>query len=431
MKILVAGAGHGGLAAAALLAGAGNSVTVYEKKSRSELGYDWEDRFTFSLIEELTGERIPDDSWRFRGDCAFVSPSYGSSVVIRYSDENRQRIMQRKPLIEMLLSFAQKKGAELIFDSPVSVICDESGVKGLHTPHGDVFADLVIDASGVFSLLRSSLPDKFLIEKKPSTGEVFYVQRAYLSKSGEETTDVPFEVYLCHDREPGLSWCCINDDSVDILIGRINPVSREKFESCAGNFRKKHPCIGNEYVTELSQGTIPVRRPLPVMIAPGYAAVGDSAFMTTPMNGMGIDLSLCAGKILAEEIISRNSCNTGALWNYNVKFIKEYGAPTSRNEGLKNALLKMADSGVDFLFDNGIIQSSDLSGAGADTRLSTLMGKFIRGMRNPAYFFSLLSGLSSGTALKKALLNIPGEYDLKQIEKWLVTVKKAADKSRL
>ena len=423
MKILVAGAGHGGLAAAALLAEAGHSVTVYEKKNRNEMGYDWEDRFTFGIVESLTGEKIPDESWRFRGDCAFVSPSYNSSVIIRYNDENRQRIMQRKPLIEMLISFAERKGVKTEFESPVTVICDESGVKGLHTPAGDVYADLVIDSSGVFSLLRSSLPDSFLIEKKPSTGEVFYVQRAYLSKTGDDTPDVPFEVYLCHDREPGLSWCCINDDSVDILIGRINPVSREKFDSCVENFRKIHPCIGNEYVTDVTQGTIPVRKPLPVMIAPGYAAVGDSAFMTTPMNGMGIDLSLSAGKILAQTIISDNKCDVDTLWKYNVRFIKEYGAPTARNEGLKNALLKMADYGVDFLFENGIIQSSDLSGAGADTRFSTLMGKFIRGMRKPAYFFSLLSGLSSGSALKKQLLRIPEKYDLKQIEKWLDSLK--------
>lgn len=34
MKILVAGAGHGGLAAAALLAKDGHSVTVFEKNTR-------------------------------------------------------------------------------------------------------------------------------------------------------------------------------------------------------------------------------------------------------------------------------------------------------------------------------------------------------------------------------------------------------------
>ncbi|MCR5041882.1 MAG: NAD(P)-binding protein, partial [Clostridia bacterium] len=40
-KIIVAGAGHGGLVAAAHFAKAGYDVTVYEKNAREDLGYDW------------------------------------------------------------------------------------------------------------------------------------------------------------------------------------------------------------------------------------------------------------------------------------------------------------------------------------------------------------------------------------------------------
>ena len=44
-KIIVAGLGHGGIAAAALIAKAGFDVTVYEQKSEGTLGYDWTDIF--------------------------------------------------------------------------------------------------------------------------------------------------------------------------------------------------------------------------------------------------------------------------------------------------------------------------------------------------------------------------------------------------
>ena len=64
-KILVAGAGHGGLAAAALLAAQGYEVEVFEQKKRGELGHDWEDRFAFANLQRAANVReFPAGSWR-------------------------------------------------------------------------------------------------------------------------------------------------------------------------------------------------------------------------------------------------------------------------------------------------------------------------------------------------------------------------------
>ena len=63
-NILIAGAGHGGLAAGILLARAGFSVTLAEQKARAALGHDWEDRFTFPLLADLVGRALPPDVWR-------------------------------------------------------------------------------------------------------------------------------------------------------------------------------------------------------------------------------------------------------------------------------------------------------------------------------------------------------------------------------
>ena len=84
MKIAVAGVGYRGLTAAARLAKASHAVSVYEKKELSQLGHDCEDRFTFDILsEELGIESFPDDIWRYRGDCAFISPDYKSQVTIQ------------------------------------------------------------------------------------------------------------------------------------------------------------------------------------------------------------------------------------------------------------------------------------------------------------------------------------------------------------
>ncbi len=425
MKIAVAGAGHGGLVAAALLAKAGHDVTVYEKKQKSELGHDWEDRFTFSLLEEITGKKIPETAWRYRGDCSFVSPSRTSSVVINYNDSNRQKIMWRKYLIGALLDFAGESGVKFEFGTDVlAPLINDGNVTGIGTSKGECKSDLVIDAAGVFSPVRTNLPDSFGIEKMPARGDLFYAKRAYFNKTDDPAPNIPFEVCLCHNREQGLSWCCVNEDSVDILIGRIDPLNEGKFEECVADFRLLCPCIGTDILHGGQSGVIPVRRPLALMVAPGYAAAGDSAFMTTPMNGMGIDLSMNAGRLLAETIIRSGNADTETLWEYNRQFHVKYGGFTSKNEGLKNSLLEMPGEGVDFLFDNGVIQSSDLAGAGTKTSVVSLLGKFVRGMRNPPYFFAIIKGLIKGAKLKKALESAPEKYDFDAVMNWQNSIKK-------
>ena len=51
-RIVVAGAGHGGIIAAYNLAKAGYDVSILEMKAKqSELGYDWEDTFDIKAFE--------------------------------------------------------------------------------------------------------------------------------------------------------------------------------------------------------------------------------------------------------------------------------------------------------------------------------------------------------------------------------------------
>ena len=423
-NIIVAGAGHGGLVAAAYLAKSGFDVTVYEKNKREEMGHDWEDRFTFELLLDIIGKKIddlPEGSWRYRGDCAFVSPAKRKRVEIFYNDENRQKIMKRKALIALLIENAEKNGAKFEFENEIlAPIIENKKVTGIKTAKGEKYADLVIDAAGVFSPLRTQLPDSFGIERMPKRGDLFYAWRAYFDKCDDVNPKVPFEVYMYHEGEQGLSWFCTNENTVDILIGRIDKFGDEKVEEQLDIFRKDHPWTGENIVNGGNYGIIPVRRPLTLMVADGYAAIGDSAFMTMPMNGMGIDLSLEAGVVLSKVIASHRNeeATKEMLWEYNRRFHIEYGGFAAKNEGLKNAILSIPSKGVDFLFENEVIQSSDLAGAGRNTNFASLLGKLKRGMKDPPYFIALINGLIKGGKASKAYCNPPEKYDKVQIAKW-------------
>ncbi|MBR5409607.1 MAG: NAD(P)/FAD-dependent oxidoreductase [Clostridia bacterium] len=421
--ILVAGAGHGGLAAAILLAKHGYDVTVYEKEREDALGHDWEDRFSFGVLDDLlTGgaEAIPQESWRVRGDSVFVSPSKRKKIPIHFDETNAQKIMWRKALLGALISEAKNAGVKFRFETEVlAPLTNGRRVTGVRTADGPVYAGFTIDAAGAFSPVRSGLPKYFHIEKEPKYGDVFYAYRAYFDKTHDVTPKEPFEVSLYHEGEKGLSWLCTNQDTVDILIGRIDKLTDQKIAEMLDIYRKEHPWTGTNVVNGGSRAIIPVRRPLTLMVADGYAAVGDAAFMTTPMNGMGIDLSLNAGKLLAKTVIeSKEPFSVKSLWNYNHEFHALYGGEASKNEGLKNALLKLPAEGVDFLFENDVIQGSDLAGGGKNINVTALLGKLRRGMRNPTYFLTIVGGLMNGSKVMKTYQNAPKTYDLPAIQKW-------------
>ena len=423
-KIIIAGAGHGGLAAAAKLRQNGFDVTVCEKKKKEELGHDWEDRFTFELLSKVINKNeseFPKNCFRFRGDCAFVSPAKRKKIIIRYNSETRQKIMWRKPLINMLIENCEKAGVKFEYQTIIiSPIIDGNRVVGINTDKGAFFGDLIVDASGIFSPVRSKLSEQMNIEKMPKHGDCFYAWRGYFNKlQNRDEPDVPFEVYMCHEGEQGLSWHCTNTDSVDVLIGRTDKLTEEKVKKEVSIFKEEHPWQGDEILHGGRYGVIPVRRPLTLMVADGYAAVGDSAFMTTPMNGMGIDLSLSAGDLLAETVIkNKGDSSAKKLWEYNRAFHILYGGETAKNEGLKNAILSLPGEGVDFLFESEVIQASDLAGAGKNTSIASLLGKFVRGMKKPKYFFTIIRGIINGSKASKLYKKPPKKYDINRIKKW-------------
>jgi len=420
-KIIIAGCGHGGLVAGAKLAQKGYDVCIIEQQSRENLGHDWEDRFSFPVLQRLIEmDKLPEDIWRYRGDCAFVSPAHNTKVLIKYTNETRQKVMWRKPLINLLIDYAVKSGVKFIFNTKINgPIVEKDYVVGIDTEAGPFNGDLVIDAAGVFSPVRSNLPEKFKIEKEPKYGDLFYAYRAYFNLlEGYEKPEYPFEVYMYHEGEQGLSWHLTNEKTVDILIGRIYKFGEEKVKEQLDIFKKNHPWTGDEIVHGGNYGIIPVRRPLTLMVANGYAACGDSAFMTTPMNGMGIDLSMLAGELLANTIINAKDYSVSSLWKYNKEFHVQYGGDTAKNEGLKNAILSMPSVGVDFLFDNAVIQSSDLAGAGRNTKLSALLGKAVRGMKEPKYFLALIKGLIKGGKASGLYKKAPEDFDFEKVVEW-------------
>ena len=83
-KILVGGAGHGGLSAAIVLARKGYDVTVVESKYPADMGYDWHDTMPGDTFEYI-GIDYPEE-YEPSNRMAYVAPDGKTKVIMKAID---------------------------------------------------------------------------------------------------------------------------------------------------------------------------------------------------------------------------------------------------------------------------------------------------------------------------------------------------------
>ena len=430
-KIVIAGAGHGGLVAGAVLAKAGYDVTVYERKIRSELGYDWEDAIDMRVFAECGLEPPKKEHYAFNGDMKYYNPNLKAPLVVPANGKG-SAVFERKEIYDVLIDNAEKSGVKIIYSTEIlSPVMDGLRVVGIRTSDGVVDADLVIDAAGINTPLRSRLPVCCNIDRDYGYGECFYAFRGYFDKVPGHEPDVAYEIFLMHQGERGLSWVVTKDDYVDVLIGRMAPMSKTKLAKTLDEMRAFSPQIGETLLRGGTQEQIPVRRPLSVMVCDGYAAVGDAAYMTVPMTGSGICASMRAGLLLAETVMEDKDevYSRETLWNYNRKYILHFGQSFAAIDILKNIMLCTEVEGVNFLFDKGIITENDMSfGKGKEEggmSFSDMVARATRGISNLPVLLRTAGALTKGDNVKKVYQSIPETYDEKAVLKWKQDVMEA------
>ena len=375
-KIVVAGLGHGGIAAAALLAKAGYDVTVYEKKSEGTLGYDWTDIFAPQALG-IAGLPMPErDKFEYKEDMTFFGPSFGKGYKQHVPKAQLEIKMERRDIYSHLIKNALESGVEIIYDCEVlGPIMQGRRVCGIKTSQGDALADLVIDACGVNSPVRLNLPSELGIEKQIRRKDKVTIFRAFYNKASDEEVEDKFKVMLYAGGKCGVSWVASEKEHTDLLIGRFEDFTRQEVDEFAEYLRQSNPRLGKEIVRGGEFVEIPTRAPLALMVADGYAAIGDSAFMTVPLIGSGIANSLKAARMLADAVINDKtysySCYT--LWKYQYNYFKALGQGLAPLSNAKLLLLKLTPQEVDYVFESGMLTSENVT-MGADFTGYTKIG---------------------------------------------------------
>lgn len=365
-RILVAGAGHGGLAAAIKLAKEGLQVTVIEKNSRNNMGYEQAD---FLDIDDVTraGFPVPTEFIQKKIPLSFYAEDENLAPVTQILAEDAYGLcVDRKGFYDYLLNMAEKVGVRTVFDCQIKApIILGSRIIGVDSSLGRLYADLIIDACGVHSPLREKMPDFTGIQRQPLKYEILHAYRGIYNRIPfAPPPQTAYSIYLRENGTTGFSWLISNHpDEVDVLVGRFPEFQPDEIESCIRQLRKDNPHLGQSLLRGGRVVDIPVRQPLALLVADGYAAVGDSAFMTVPLKGSGLGYCLLAGSMLAQAILDDEDglYTADSLWKYQRAYFESIGFDQCAMALMKNVLPYTQAESVSELYRQGIVTQEDMN----------------------------------------------------------------------
>ena len=416
-KVIVAGAGHGGLVAAALLSREGFDVTVYEKQQRGEMGYDWNDCMNPAVFDKLQIPRPSDEELLpFKG-MNYLSPDC-SRIVFDRRNNKVSSLGERKAILKHLIAFAEENGVKLCFGVSVgAAIIEQDRVVGLETDAGEVACDLLIDACGMDSPVRQSLPDSFGILRQIPEEQTLYTFRAFYERTNRSKAFPTFTCCFFHSGKNTLDWMITEEDYVDVLIASFGGLSEEVIQAGVEDFRRLHGGFGTKIVRGGQRSKIPVRRTLPVFVADGYAAVGDSAAMVEPLSGSGITVSVEAGTYLAQAAAaSKNNFSRADLWEYEVLYFDRWLRMILRDDATRLLMQSMSVKQLNDMFLKKVITAKELCGAKEPPH--DKRNKALGVMTTPGVVPGLLRYTTRLNRVDTVREQFPREYDEDQIRRW-------------
>lgn len=430
-KIAVVGMGQGGMVAAICLAKQGHDVTVFEKSAKGAVGYDWRDDIRADVFE-AAGLPMPDsDVYCQKSKWLFVSPNEEYSLPVPPCPPMEEISVYRTKLSDFFAKQAESAGCKLVFGAEVKSLAIKNDViVGVCANGKEQLFDLVIDASGMRSPFRAQVPNKFEVQPQPGKDDVMYAYRAFFKRVEgmyPRDPDINSTLYLKHLGSVGISWCNLNEDNlVDVLIGRVGELSDKEIDYTIEALRASNPILSNESVSE-RKVEICLRMSIARAVADGYVAIGDSAFMTMPLMGSGIESSMKAGRMFADFIRENNVTEFTAknMWGFYHKYMTTLGADFAFVDTLKRWALALDPKTVDWVFGGGLIQKSDLALVTTDTSgekpkmsAKSIIKKAFLLLGHFGLVCKALGCLLRSLKAKRIAKKIPAVYDEKKLAKW-------------
>ncbi|HEX6028743.1 MAG TPA: NAD(P)/FAD-dependent oxidoreductase, partial [Nitrososphaeraceae archaeon] len=321
--------------------------------------------------------RYPEIEHPVKGVIAY-SPNHETAI----SFDGEGYILNRRLLPQKQMKDALKAGVE-VRDQVVlrSLIIENNnviGVEGEDKLNKSLFkktAKIVVDCTGVTSVLRNNLTIKSYIQRRIDRDDLEATGRYIYNFDIADEDDTFFNpdyciIHLDQKLAPGgYGWVFPKGkDKVNIGLG----VQQKAFErrnkeigihkdlkTLIDEYVEINPVIANPKIADSDKdegngwGTwqVSVRRQNDCMVANGYMLVGDSAWMPKPLDAGGIGPAIIAATIAgkdAVEAIESEDVTEKGLWKYNKDYINDYGYKTAGLEVFRRMLQGLTNEQINY-----------------------------------------------------------------------------------
>ena len=389
--VIVAGGGLAGTIAAQSVSYYSNqrlSILVIDRNSefmpgrKSFSGWTCGDAVSKEAVDYMA-ERIkvpwsePEIEHHVKGVMAF-SPDRETAIPF----DGAGYMLNRQKLPEIQNERAKKRGINFDFEINLTGLLYDNGqvigVEGIDNKTKQPFkktAKVVIDSTGITSMLRNGIKNTTKMEKKIDRRDIESTGRyiMYFEKAQEDLTEFDPDYCIIHldqDIAPGgYGWVFPKgQNKVNIGLGveksildqrnarlkKTDTVSSLIDQYVARNRAMKNAKLSQDEIDKNnSTGNfqVSVRRQNDCLVANGYAIVGDAAWMPKPLDAGGIGPALVAGTIIGKcvvEAIESNDVTENGLWKYNKEFINEYGYKTAGLEVFRRLIQTLTNDQISY-----------------------------------------------------------------------------------
>lgn len=337
--VIVVGGGPAGISAAITIARTGKKVVLIERGNFSGS----KNVFGGAIYVQPTKEIFPNFEESAPLERKTVAHKYimctetqsiEASYIAKMEETANSYSVIRSKFDRWMAHEAQKEGVILVTETLVKeVIVKENKIVGIKTELEEYFADIVILADGVNSLLAKQIGLRKEIKPKDvalAVKEVIKISKEKIEERFNlgEGEGAVYEIF----GEPmlgmlGLGYMYTNKDTVSIGIGiSLETLAKKKLKPYELlDKMKNHPSIKpflkDGELVEYSAHLIPEGgyKKIPKLYADGVLIIGDSAMFVNNMHWEGTNLAMISGKLAGETAIDAInkkdfSANTLALY---------------------------------------------------------------------------------------------------------------------